>query len=563
MIPILYNSTETSFTSNGMGRLKEAIECYVDEERNGIYEAYLTYPVTGKHYAELVAGNILGLVHDETGDIQPFDIYKTKKDMKGTIAVYARHISYRLSRYVVLPMTAGSCAEALATIPNYITPDSCPFTFWTDKSVTATFTVDVPVSVRSILGGTSGSILDTFGTAEYEWDKWTVKLHQHRGDDTGVVIRYGKNLSTLTQELDDSGTYSAVVPYWTNPETGDVVMLPEYIVTTDKVDSTLAIPLDTSEYFDTEPTEAQLRARAESYLANNEGWLANENIKIDFVQLWQTEEYKDVAPLLRLKLCDKIDVYHPGLGITVSNVRIIKVRYNVLTERYDKMELGTPKTNLADTIKEATEDEIMKIVPSKSMMQSAIGNATSLITGGLGGNVVFTMDGDGHPTEFLIMDTDDTSTAVNVIRMNMGGIGFSSDGYNGTYLTAWTIDGGFVADYITAGTLDASLIRAGVIADLAGKNSWNLETGEFTTELGTYIRLGNNGELIFGEADNPLTLALTNDRISFYNGLVEVAYISDNKQYIGNLEVSTSAVLTGLKIYKENGHIYIEPEVNE
>ena len=560
MIPVLYDEDEVLFTSNGLGRLADAVECYVDEERNGIYECYMKYPVTGRHYGQISKWKILGVTHDETGDMQPFDIYKIRKDMSGMIEVFARHISYRLSKYVVTPMTAGSCAAAFAALPNYITPSGCPFTFWTDKTTIATFKVDVPSSVRSILGGTAGSILDTFGTAEYEWDKWTVKLHLHRGNNTGIVIRYGKNLSDLTQELDDSGIYSAVVPYWIDSEGKEMVMLPEIIVEKDGVDNVMAIPLDTSDYFDSKPTEAQLRARAESYLDNNEGWIGNDNIKIDFVQLWQTEEYKNIAPLTRLKLCDKVNVFHPELGIMVSNVGIIKTRYNVLMERYDRMELGTPRTNLSDTIKSSVENEVFRMVPTKSMMQNAIDTATSMITGGLGGYVVIGTNADGQPNEILIMDTDDVETAVNVIRLNSAGIGFSTSGYNGPFYNAWTIDGRLVADFITAGTFNANLIKAGVISDLSGKNIWNLETGEFTTELGQYIRI-DNGDVILGEADNPLTLALSNDRISFYNGLVEVAYISDNKEYIGNLEVTTSAVLTGLKYYRENGHIYIEPEV--
>ena len=120
-------------------------------------------------------------------------------------------------------------------------------------------------------------------------------------------------------------------------------------------------------------------------------------------------------------------------------------------------------------------------------MQKAIARATKLIQGGLGGHVVFNTNADGEPQEILIMDTDDVTTAVNVIRMNLNGIGFSSHGYAGPYNTAWTIDGHFVADYIDTGTLDADLIKAGRLQDDAGVNYWDMVTGDFSLSPATIV----------------------------------------------------------------------------
>lgn len=104
---------------------------------------------------------------------------------------------------------------------------------------------------------------------------------------------------------------------------------------------------------------------------------------------------------------------------------------------------------------------------------SAIDAATKLITGAKGGNVRFVHDGNGKPIELLIMDTDDIATAQKVWRFNIGGFGFSSNGYNGIYATAITQDGHIVADFMDVGTLSAVLIQS---AD--GKSKWNLSTGE-------------------------------------------------------------------------------------
>lgn len=104
---------------------------------------------------------------------------------------------------------------------------------------------------------------------------------------------------------------------------------------------------------------------------------------------------------------------------------------------------------------------------------SAVDAATKLITGAKGGNVRFVNDGNGKPIELLIMDTDDIATAQKVWRFNIGGFGFSSNGYNGIYATAITQDGHIVADFMDVGTLSAVLIKS---AD--GKSKWNLSTGE-------------------------------------------------------------------------------------
>ena len=119
---------------------------------------------------------------------------------------------------------------------------------------------------------------------------------------------------------------------------------------------------------------------------------------------------------------------------------------------------------------------------------SAVDAATKLITGAKGGNVRFVNDGNGKPIELLIMDTDDIATAQKVWRFNIGGFGFSSNGYNGIYATAITQDGHIVADFMDVGTLSAVLIKS---AD--GKSKWNLNTGEmdlYNTKI-TTLSTGN------------------------------------------------------------------------
>lgn len=481
MKPILYSRGETSFTNNGLGRLADCISCEVTEERNGIYECQFTYPVTGEMYSKIQTGCILGVIHDDAKDIQPFDIYAKSAPMNGVVTFYAHHISYRLGHVILKPVTYSSIAAAFADIPNK-TYNSCPFTFWTDKSVSATWKVEVPSAVKAILGGVSGSILDVYGKGEYEWDKFTVKLHLNRGNDNGVSIRYGVNLSDLTQEYDVSGGYNAVAPYWKSDD-GTLVTLTEGYIAASSVqtgEEIIPVPLDLSSAFENQPTEAQLRTEALRQLNNSEAWLPDENISVKFIDLAHTQEYKDIAALQRVKLCDKVSVYCGPLGVSAVKMQVIKTVYNVLLEEYTEIELGKAKTSFADTIM-AKVSEALGDLPTKaiviSMLRQAIGDATDQITGAQNSHIRFIYDANENLQEIVILDTDSILTATKVWRWNSGGLGYSSNGYAGPYTTAITQNGSIVADFITSGTMQANRISGGVLTDLTGSNSWNLQTG--------------------------------------------------------------------------------------
>lgn len=493
MIPILYEANETQFTSNGLGRLIDTISCQVHEQRNGVYECEFVYPITGAKYDLIKEGRIIGVTHDETGDIQPFVLYKRTAKIDGRVTFNASHISYRLSNIIAMPFTASGIVEAMSLIVPNSLPNN-PFTFWTDKVVTAQFENDTPRSVRSLLGGERGSLLDVFGKGEYEFDKWTVKLHLNRGQDSGVTIRYGKNLADVTQEIDSSGYYNAVSPYWIGTD-GTVVL--DHLVVLDGVTDVRAIPLDLSSSFDEAPTTSELEDVARTRLENSSGININENIKADFVQLWQTEEYKRYAPLQRVKLCDTVSVIYEALGVNSVQKKVISTKWNVLLDRYDEIELGDTQTTLADVITQITE-QMTEDLPSTSMMASAIANATNKITGNVGGYVVLHTNADGEPYEFLVMDSPDINMAVNVWRWNLGGLGFSSTGYSGDFSSlALTMDGQINADMITTGLLSANRIRGGVL-QLGGEDNGN-GVMELRTADGTLVgRMDNGGLRMFG-----------------------------------------------------------------
>lgn len=488
MIPILYDKEERQFTSNGLGRLSDCLRCTVTEERNGIFECEFDYPVTGWLYGEIYEGRIIAATHDDTKAPQPFDIYARSAEIDGIVTFYAHHISYRLSNVPVWPCTADSAAAALQAIKRY-SMSTNPFTFWTNKSTTGSWANTVPRSARSLLAGTEGSILDRYGTGEYKWDKFEVRLYTHRGSERPTSIRYGVNLTDMRQTQDISECYSAVAPFWRSQD-GTTVVLPEGIVTASSLPTSMwtwttstgetmttnggtelefkapvvtVKALDLSEAFEEQPTVEQLRAKAQERVNGSDGWEPDENLTIDFAAIWQTAEYAGVAAAFTVRLCDTITVYNKHLGVNGAKMKVIKTVYNTLLDRYDQIELGKPKRSYADTVLSLVEGVTQDFITTLDLDQ-AVDHATDLITGGLGGYVVLNTNANGQPQELLIMDTPDIGTAVNVWRFNRGGLGHSHSGYNGPYNdVALTADGRINASMITTGSLNAAMVTTGTL----------------------------------------------------------------------------------------------------
>lgn len=460
MIPILFDGGTTTFTTNGLGALKDAKSCVCVEERNGAFELEMEYPIDGIHYADISHSRIIFAKANESQGAQAFRIYKISKPINGIVKINAEHISYQLSYIPSGGFSASSVSGVLAGLKNNAYED-CPFTFWTNNTNAGSYSQDLPRSIRSSLGGVEGSVLDIFG-GEYEWDNFTVKNYSARGTDNGVTLRYGKNITDIKQEENIEKVYTGVCPYWSKD--GEKVELTEHVVHSSNASNypyKRTIPLDMTESFDTKPTEAQLRAAANSYMVANNFGVPSVSISVSFVALWQTEEYKDIAPLESVGLCDYVHVYFEKLGVSAT-AKVVKTTYNTLLDRYDSIELGDAKSTFADTIINAIQTVADDKV-SFTELETAVQRATDLITGNEGGYVRFIYNSDGLPQEIVVMDTQSIDTATKVWRWNKQGFGYSNTGYNGTYSTAITQNGEIVADFITSGHMSCNILNGGVI----------------------------------------------------------------------------------------------------
>lgn len=447
MIPMLYLPTETVFDSNGVGPLPDAVSCIVNEERNGAFELQMSYPSFGLHYNEIGYRSIILAKPNPTSQAQPFRVYRITKPMGGLSTVYAQHISYDLSGVVMPPFSANSLDEMIQALQNDSIPSNSGFAYQTDKSSGAKISSSAPISVRSLLGGVRGSILDVYG-GEYEFDRYSVKLWKARGSDNGVTIRYGKNLTTLEQDANCASVYTAVYPYWYSE--GTLVELTEKTIAVDGTfDFVRILPLDLTSAFDTQPTEEQLRTSAQYYIRDNKVGVPKVSLEVEFEKLGTDN----------VSLCDTVSVIFTAQGIS-TKAKVVSTTYDVLKDKYTSVEIGDIRTSIADTIAEQAAD--IQAMPTNADMQKAIISATAWITGGGGGYLVAKRNSEGQFSELLIMDTPELTDTTKLWRWNSGGLGFSANGGQ-TYKTAITQDGAIVADFITTGALSANRIKGGTI----------------------------------------------------------------------------------------------------
>lgn len=348
MKPILFAPEETTFDSNGIGVLKDAISCLVTEKLNNSYELTLKYPARGKYFKDITYRSLILAKPNGKDRAQPFRVYKISKPMNGIVTVNAEHVSYDLVGVQVSPFEASDAVSALQEVQNNAsTPIN--FTFHTEKLTEAEMKINKPRSARACLLGKEGSVLDVYG-GEYLFDRFHVELLNARGADRGFMIRYGVNLTDIKQEQNCSNTYTGIYPYWYSSESGTLVQLKEKIIYANgNFGYTRIKNVDLTLEFVEPPTEDELREKAQKYVTDNQIGKPKVNITVKFEQLRQYEEYKDMAFLEDVELGDTVSVHFELLDVD-AKAKCIKTVYDSLLERYESLELGDIKQTVADTV---------------------------------------------------------------------------------------------------------------------------------------------------------------------------------------------------------------------
>ena len=404
MIPILYDSQEKSFTSNGIGRLYDAISCTVNEKRNGAFTLSLQYPRCGKYANELRIGRIIGAVHDSKRKLQAFDIVSVTRDTAGVIDVEAQHVSYRLKN-VLTRMHMMSLAVSPAVYMNILNDDiqkeltaedkflSCKsdFRFHSDVdeayvrefleiSSNITFTPpdmdlgdniydlllsrDGIMSRKLVTDNTSTSVTGYGDCGDFLFDMYDVSFLKERGVDVGVKVRTGVNVKNITiTEQDDK--IQAVMPVWIGRDKYDGLRVSANLWESNKQGDALVYDsafngdysyvrcqkLDLSSVFETKPTPAQLRAEAERYLKEHRIMTKNKHktYSVDIV-----ESDRDTALLQKSDLCDIVTVEDVD-SRTREKLKIVEVTYDVLRDLYTHMVISKPDPTILELVDNRTK----------------------------------------------------------------------------------------------------------------------------------------------------------------------------------------------------------------
>ena len=556
MKPILFDKSATTFTSNGLGRL-DFISCKVTEERNGIFELEAEIAESALHSSQLEMNSIICAPYYPGGSLQAFRVAQITKPISGKYKIYAQHLSYQLTLIPVMPFSVTAAANACQTTLNKFVSEAvetCPFTFTTDVTTVSSYKQTIPASIRSRMGGVEGSVLDQFG-GEWEYDNYNVYLKNHRGVTTPTVtLRYGKNITDLEQEQNIESTITGIVPYWTDSEGGETVTLPEK-----SIDSAYAgnypfkrtTSYDFSSSFEEKPTESQLRTKAQAYVNSSGIGIPVVSIKVSFIDLAQTEEYKDVASLQNVKLCDVINVEFEKYGISTT-AKVVKTVYDVLADRYESIEVGSVRTGLTTTISDtnaanistmefkfgqasaetdAKIDDAIQDFPTRQEVQQDIDNATAWITA-TGGVIRALKNSDDEWTDLLCCSATATASTGNVLRLNVNGIGFSSTGWNGPFTQAWTLDGRLVIGGTNVPSLTVYDNNNNVIFQVdATKMVWNATNSSMSSN-GTITASGaqltnvniTDGSILMQSVSGDLLIS--NGTIAFEAGTANESSIS-------------------------------------
>ncbi len=482
----LYAKDETIFDHNET--ILQPIKCVVTEEENGQFELeYESLPNT-----DIQAGSIIQAPTPR--GLQLFRVYKPIHSLRKTKAK-ARHIFYDLMNNWLEDVrpTATSGSGAINSIlggtlyPHRFSGSSTVY-----NTSSAYYVRRNPVNA---LIGADNSLISRWG-GYLQRDNFVLR-HLATGRDLGYEIRYGKNLKGVAVEVDDSNVVTKLMPTWVN-ENNVVQMLPEKYLDSPLIEAYISPRV--GEYRvnvpeNTEDPEVYVREEALKQFSINNIDKPLINYKIDFVALRYLPEYKNFVWIEEVDLYDTVDIFVEKMGIRITS-SVIRYSYDCIKERFTGIEIGNFSGSMARNTANAIREVDAKIeVKSEELTAKQI-EATEKLSGVRGGNIVIKTNQEGKPYEIYVMDTDDISTARNVVRMNQNGIGFSKNGVIGPYSVAITVDGHIVADFIDTGVLNASILKAGVLADAAGKNTINMATGS--------INLAN--KIIYNPETNQFTI---------------------------------------------------------
>ena len=525
----IYDSNERLFNHNGIKTL-HPLAADITKKDNGDYYVELEDTIENLDYYQ---NGLIVRIPTPWG-VQGFRMTNpTVKNRK--VSVKAWHLSYDAKNYIIKDSYAvdKNCNDALAHF-NDSTDVPSPFTTLSDIP-----TIVSTRAIRKTLYEVYGWLLseEKYGGHWFR-DNWTLGIKARVGEDRGVVLAIGKNITDIQVAEKWEDVCTKILPYTTDGESA--IMLDDpYVSIAEQiydVPYTKVVQFEhgfnAEEFASTEEFHATiktwLQAQAEAYIE------ANKVPKVNYAVSADIDNVSDVGDTIRVKHSKcKVDIL----------TEVISVKYDAIRKKYTKIEFGNFKQelkNISQSITaEANKHTDTAVKETQSLLKTELDQATAKINGVLGNSYVI-----NEGSQLLVVDALPKENAVNVMKISSGGIGFSNSGINGTFTSAWTLDGTLNMQNINVINLTASLIKGGVLKLGGAGNSSG--TFELYDETNTLISLmDKNGLTIFAKNGDYVKLNAEEGFVG-YDSHGNRAYWADGETFhMANAEVENQIKIAG------------------
>jgi len=407
----IFDENDRDFSSNGNIAINP-IKCK-ERKKKSLNGWYLDVEVDIKYKDYILQDKLCVVKTKSKANPQAFRI-DNPKITNNVISFTANHVMFDAKRYLLYDVrpTSQDGQNALSYI-NERTDKTSPFTVYSNVE-----TIRTAYFMRK-------NLLEAWEVIEERWggtfdaDNWTIRLLNSVGNDNGETIVYGKNMQGIQIFEDWSNVCTKICPVGY-----DGITLPERYLESEvqyEIPYTKKVEFPT-ELEDDEKTEEalliELRINATAYLEINQYPKVSYEVTSNINQ--------------NMEIGDTIHVKHPLVTLVTE---VLEYEHNLLTNKIELLIFGNYTRDVKskfDSIKES----IKTIAEEVSTQEAVINHQTDLIN---------TLNKTGYvyidENEILILDALPRENATNVWRFGLGGIGFSSNGYEGPFGTAMTMDG--------------------------------------------------------------------------------------------------------------------------
>lgn len=516
MNPILYESRETDFNHNGLGKMNETLSAIVTEVANGEFELEVVYPIGGRLYKHIQYHMLIKAKPNSVDDPHVFRIYEHTIDTVGqTVTIHAHTKSNDLGQNLVKDVVISSLTpqEAMNRMKmNLVEPTD--YSFVSDIT-TRSSTEWKNRNPLNCIAGEEGSLIHYWG-GEIKRDNRTVYLYRRRGRDNVAIIRDGKNISGLSLEYSTKGMVTKIIPYRTyTPENSDDEVV-EYgtPVESKYIGNYPLVYVRAVDYSnDDDVTSLQtMNTKANRYFTENNGVdKPSVNVSMGLVELSDSSEYEKFKDFENVELFDSVTVYSKQYDINIE-AKITTVVYDSLTGKNVSLEMGSYRTGLI----ESTERTYMELIGEKE---------AKLVQ-------TIQVAANGKNRVFRGVDEPTTGMVKNDVWYKPVGAGETMMYvFDGAYWQLNKVSAGLLGGTLDAENGDVNLINVNV-ANIVGETSnfvvsnWNnnlsdvkiTASGVVTSSVdGSYSRLVS-GEVRSYNVSGGTSAVMGNGRSQFYIG---------------------------------------------